>query len=102
MFLKKKKKEILFYDEELEQKLWVCRKAFDQYSTLLNFGEISQIEYETRIAPYLRMLHEEEVRHNIAAGYQVDWLKEIFDTKYNAQVHSAIDEVMNEDDKDPV
>lgn len=96
-----KKKKIPEKDEKLAEILWVCRKAIDQYGTLLNYGEISQIEYEVRIAPYLRMLHEEEIRKGLANQEAVDYLKEIFDTQYNEDVHKAIEEVY-EDDKDTV
>ena len=97
----KKKNRIDEEDLKLLERLESIKEYVRQLGSDLNFGYITQQEYEVRIAPILHELEEmENAREDIEdsrLGF-MEWLEAVFDSKeyYDEAVHKEIGKVMIE------
>lgn len=103
VFKRKKKSELSVDDQRLLERLDNIKEYVRQLQSDLNFGYITEREYEVRIAPILGELTEMERSKNAESfdeqmGSPLKWLDELFNTStyYDDRVHDEIDRVLNE------
>lgn len=103
VFKRKRDSELSLDDQRLLERLDNIKEYVRQLQSDLNFGYITEREYEVRIAPILGELAEMEKAKNIESfddmmGNPIRWLEELFHTEeyYDDKVHEAIEGVLDE------
>lgn len=102
VFKRKKKSELSVDDQRLLERIDNLKEYVRQLQSDLNFGYITQREYEVRIAPILSEITEMERARNIATPDEqanpTSWLDELFNSEkyYDDKVHEQIEKVLDE------
>ena len=88
-------------DEKILERLDKIKEYVRQLQSDLNFGYITENQYEVRMFPILEEIYELEKLKDVEsekAEKPVDWLGEIFGETYNTKIHEMIEEIENERD----
>ena len=94
-----KRETISEEDEKILERLDKIKEYVRQLQSDLNFGYITENQYEVRIFPILEEICELEKLKDVDSvkvEKPVDWLGQIFGETYNSKIHEMIEEIESE------
>lgn len=96
---REKKEEVTEEAQKILERLEDIKKYVRQLQSDLNFGYITENQYEVRMFPIIEEICElEKLKdvENAKVEKPVDWLGQIFGETYNSKIHEMIEEIESE------
>ena len=96
---REKKEEVTEEAQKILERLEDIKKYVRQLQSDLNFGYITENQYEVRMFPIIEEICELEKLKDVESAKvekPVDWLGQIFGEIYNSKIHEMIEEIESE------
>lgn len=96
---REKKEEVTEEAQKILERLEDIKKYVRQLQSDLNFGYITENQYEVRMFPIIEEICELEKLKDVESAKvekPVDWLGQIFGEAYNSKIHEMIEEIESE------
>ena len=96
---REKKEEVTEEAQKILERLDDIKKYVRQLQSDLNFGYITENQYEVRMFPIIEEICELEKLKDVESAKvekPVDWLGQIFSEAYNSKIHEMIEEIESE------